>query len=563
MASTVNLACALLVVAFASLTVASADDISWTGALSKLTQLHAKLTERTSKEMLDQQRFPNYDGTRTLAPSGGYVTGSSYYGDSALTGTVTEHCHCLGCEGPPASATHFTLADKGKRLVISNNGGDVTVGGVFRQVTWETGKAHPNSLDATIKWVTEGPKGKVEFEDPQLDFLNPAAVHRHYISNAASPQECAKHCEEDPQCKTTLWKDDVPFVGHKAYVAGSGGDSRPGVRCFKYYHTVERLDCTGLPIFTCYQKKQTCTASTAASTFTAGNADNYRGWYDVQRCGTCNDYCYWDSTSASGGDPQSQYPTNNNANWRCRMADGTVTDVNHFEAGTYGTNISNNRHTTSSGLFPYQKCTGQGANAPIPSSCQLIHTAGPTPTPTQQGDTQPPTPVPLSNATNTGGCGGTQYGCCLDGSTAKQSADDPCQCPSWFPLFINGNCTAETPVPVTPSPTCDDTCEELNTTDYHGNDLISGGHTNVDNATECCQLCHHNEHCTTWTWASTNENDNDAATGGSGGGGRHLTCWLKDSTSGSESQHGRVSGGSGCWYHNGVESNQTGISKRR
>ena len=72
------------------------------------------------------------------------------------------------------------------------------------------------------------------------------------------------------------------------------------VRCFKYYHTVERLDCTGLPIFTCYQKKQTCTASTAASTFTAGNADNYRGWYDVQRCGTCNDYCYWDSTSASG-----------------------------------------------------------------------------------------------------------------------------------------------------------------------------------------------------------------------------------------------------------------------
>ena len=68
------------------------------------------------------------------------------------------------------------------------------------------------------------------------------------------------------------------------------------VRCFKYYHTVERVECTGLPQFTCYQKKQTCTTGTDTSTH--GVSDNYNGWYDVQRCGTCNEYCYWDGSTS-------------------------------------------------------------------------------------------------------------------------------------------------------------------------------------------------------------------------------------------------------------------------
>lgn len=35
----------------------------------------------------------------------------------------------------------------------------------------------------------------------------------------------------------------------------------------------------------------------------AGFADAFRGWYDVQGCGKCNDYCQWVGGSGSGGDP--------------------------------------------------------------------------------------------------------------------------------------------------------------------------------------------------------------------------------------------------------------------
>ena len=106
--------------------------------------------------MLDNAHWPSIDSF-TLAPSGGVKDGATYYGDSRLSGKVTEHCHCVGapsmgfreivvrfsrnsqsccagCEGPPASSVHFTLADKGKPVVITSNGDVVSVGGVFRQV---------------------------------------------------------------------------------------------------------------------------------------------------------------------------------------------------------------------------------------------------------------------------------------------------------------------------------------------------------------------------------------------------------------------------------------------
>ena len=43
--------------------------------------------------------------------------------------------------------------------------------------------------------------------------------------------------------------------------------------------------------------------SKSTSTADVGYSDSYRGWYDVQGCGNCNDYCRWVGNSGSGGNP--------------------------------------------------------------------------------------------------------------------------------------------------------------------------------------------------------------------------------------------------------------------
>ena len=40
-----------------------------------------------------------------------------------------------------------------------------------------------------------------------------------------------------------------------------------------------------------------------------GHADAFRGWYDVQGCGFCYDYCRWVGSCGSGGDPTAQLTT--------------------------------------------------------------------------------------------------------------------------------------------------------------------------------------------------------------------------------------------------------------
>ena len=34
-----------------------------------------------------------------------------------------------------------------------------------------------------------------------------------------------------------------------------------------------------------------------------GFEDEYRGWYDIRGCGSCNDYCRWVGDGGSGGNP--------------------------------------------------------------------------------------------------------------------------------------------------------------------------------------------------------------------------------------------------------------------
>merc|ERR1711959_248240 len=92
----------------------------------------------------------------------------------------------------------------------------------------------------------------------------------------------------------------------------------------------------------------------SSATGDAGYTDSYRGWYDVQGCGKCNDYCRWVGDTGSGGDPSKklQVPGGKNPSWwSCRLAGGS-------------SNYSTRNHFKS---FPYKKCSGKGAEAPGPN----------------------------------------------------------------------------------------------------------------------------------------------------------------------------------------------------
>lgn len=97
-----------------------------------------------------------------------------------------------------------------------------------------------------------------------------------------------------------------------------------------------------------------------------GYLDAFRGWYDLQGCGQCNDYCRWTGASGSGGDPTWQGHgtptlTHNWSSWTCRRAGKTQVH-------------SSMSHLTSWRLM---KCEYAGAAAP-----PLIPAA----TPYQPGD---------------------------------------------------------------------------------------------------------------------------------------------------------------------------------
>ena len=79
----------------------------------------------------------------------------------------------------------------------------------------------------------------------------------------------------------------------------------------------------------------------------AGWQDEYRGWFDIQGCGKCNDYCRWVEGTQSGGDPAVK--TNDAAlgsYWSCRLAGG---DDAYTAKGTYSS-------------WEYNKCDAQGSS---------------------------------------------------------------------------------------------------------------------------------------------------------------------------------------------------------
>jgi len=84
-----------------------------------------------------------------------------------------------------------------------------------------------------------------------------------------------------------------------------------------------------------------------------GYNDNYRGWYDVSGCGTCNDYCRWVGNSGSGGDP-SLKTSHKKSYWSCRKA-GTFETY----SGDYPKPF-NFKKCSKEGVIPPQHCGESG-----------------------------------------------------------------------------------------------------------------------------------------------------------------------------------------------------------
>ena len=81
--------------------------------------------------------------------------------------------------------------------------------------------------------------------------------------------------------------------------------------------TAEEVETT-----TATETEKTPCKPKSTSTVDPGHWDRYRGWYDVQGCGRCNDYCRWVGNSGSGGDPL-QKTVHEESWWSCRLAGDT------------------------------------------------------------------------------------------------------------------------------------------------------------------------------------------------------------------------------------------------
>jgi len=81
--------------------------------------------------------------------------------------------------------------------------------------------------------------------------------------------------------------------------------------------------------------------------------DDFAGYYDVQRCGTCNDWCGWVGTNIDVSPPNPWFKTATDSHYfTCKLAAGYSSAYGITEKGYFGES------------FPYQKCSGKGADTP-------------------------------------------------------------------------------------------------------------------------------------------------------------------------------------------------------
>lgn len=96
-----------------------------------------------------------------------------------------------------------------------------------------------------------------------------------------------------------------------------------------------------------------------------GFKDAYQGWYDVQRCGKCYDYCRWVGNSGSGGNPTTSTwhapDSDEEASfWSCRLAGESEEYTPKDAKGPEATEIWG--EPPAPWTFP--KCAKKGADEP-------------------------------------------------------------------------------------------------------------------------------------------------------------------------------------------------------
>ena len=74
-------------------------------------------------------------------------------------------------------------------------------------------------------------------------------------------------------------------------------------------------------------KRKKCIVKNKAVRYDPGYRDKWRGWYDVQGCGKCHDYCRWVGDSGPGGDPSKSTTRKirgkKKSIWSCWLADAS------------------------------------------------------------------------------------------------------------------------------------------------------------------------------------------------------------------------------------------------
>ena len=74
-------------------------------------------------------------------------------------------------------------------------------------------------------------------------------------------------------------------------------------------------------------KASACILKNKTTRYDPGYRDKWRGWYDVQKCGKCHDYCRWVGDSGPGGDPRKKTTRKVRGKrkswWSCWLADAS------------------------------------------------------------------------------------------------------------------------------------------------------------------------------------------------------------------------------------------------
>lgn len=108
------------------------------------------------------------------------------------------------------------------------------------------------------------------------------------------------------------------------------------------------------------QKKKCIKKNKYSTRIDPGYKDKYRGWYDVQNCGKCNDYCRWVGDSGPGGNPmfstEKKVKGKKKSWWSCWLADASE-----------GKTLYSSNKKWKKG-FNYKRCTREGNTIKRPNS---------------------------------------------------------------------------------------------------------------------------------------------------------------------------------------------------